>query len=194
MRRAADTIGLLIAAPLLGFCLYLALTWSPAFEGIGILFYRGLLLCLLSAALLGALMFVASRRLRAIEPLAIIAAVALSLSANLMFLIVLPVTIDRSISVFLLAEIDAHRTSPLSTAELEDAFVRHYVRDMRQIDRRVQEQTLSGTISTDGGRIRLTPRGERFLALARFLSGPFRTDPRFVGLPAGRPPQGRVVK
>jgi hypothetical protein len=194
MRRAANTIGLMIAAPLLGFCLYLALTWSPAFAGIGILFYRGLLLCFLSAALLGALLFVASRRLRAIEPVAIIAAVALSLSANLMFLIVLPVTIDRSISVFLLAEIDAHRTSPLSTAELQDAFVRHYVRDMRQIDRRVREQTLSGTISTDGGRIRLTPRGERFLVLARFLSGPFRTDPRFVGLPAGRPARDRVVK
>ena len=65
---------------------------------------------------------------------------------------------------------------------------------MRQIDRRVQEQTTSSTISTDGGHIRLTARGKRFLALARFLSGPFRTDPRFVGLAPTRPVAVGVVK
>ncbi|WP_019831981.1 hypothetical protein [Sphingomonas sp. PR090111-T3T-6A] len=184
------TLVLLVAAPILGFALYLGLTWTPLFENVHILFYRGLLLCGLSAVLLGVFLAVAGRW-RPIEPIAIIAAAALSLSANLMFLIVLPVTIDRSISVFLLAEIDAHQASPLTTRQLEAAFVQHYVHDMRQIDRRVAEQTISGTISAEDGKIRLTPRGQRFLRLARFLAEPFRTDPRFVGL---APPADQVVK
>jgi hypothetical protein len=187
------TLALLVFTPLLGFALYLGLTWTPLFAGVHILFYRGLLLCGSSAVLLGLILALIGRW-RAIEPVAIVAAAAISLSANLMFLIVLPVTIDRSISVFLLAEIDAHRASPLTTAQLEQVFVQHYVRDMHQIDRRVAEQTTSGTISTEGGKIRLTPRGERFLRLARALSGPFRTDPRFVGLPADPAPPARVVK
>ncbi len=194
MRKLVGAICLLTSAPLFGFALYLALTWSPVFGSVDILFYRGLLLCVLSAALLAIALVVARRHWRSLEPISIIAAVAISLSVNLMFLIVLPVTIDRSISVFLLSEIDAHQASPLTTAQLEDAFVQHYVRDMRQIDRRVREQTLSGTISADDGRIRLTPRGQRFLALARFLSGPFRTDPRFVGLAPAQPAKRSVVK
>jgi hypothetical protein len=194
MKPLIHMIALLTGAPVLGFALYLGLTWTPLFEGVHILFYRGLLLCALSAVLLGAILAVLARW-RPIDPMSIVAAAAISLSANLMFLIVLPVTIDRSISVFLLSEIDAHQASPLTTPQLEDAFVQHYVRDMRQIDRRVAEQTISGTISTEGGTIRLTPRGARFLRLARFLSGPFRTDPRFVGLaPSAPPTPDQVVK
>jgi hypothetical protein len=193
MKPLFAMLALLVGAPVLGFALYLGLTWTPLFEGVHILFYRGLLLCALSALLLAAILALLARW-RPIEPMSIIAAAAISLSANLMFLIVLPVTIDRSISVFLLSEIDAHQASPLTTRQLEAAFVRHYVRDMHQIDRRVAEQTVSGTISTEGGRIRLTPRGERFLRLARFLSGPFRTDPRFVGLAPSTSPPDRVVK
>lgn len=194
MRSLVQTLALLVLAPLLGFALFLALTWSPVFAGVGILFYRGLILCALSAVLLAILLAVVRRRWPAAEPLAIVAAVAISLSANLMFLIVLPVTIDRSISVFLLAEIDAHRAAPLTTPQLEEIFVRHYVRDMRQIDRRVEEQAISGTISVDAGRIRLTPRGERFLKLSRILARLFRTDPRFVGLASGKARPDQVVK
>ena len=192
MKKTLGLLLLLMLGILLGFGLYLGVTWSPLFRNVDILFYRGLLLCGVSAGLLALLLTTARWRWKSMEPAWIVAAVSMSLSFNLMFLIVLPVTIDRSISVFLLAEIDAHQASPTDTAQLEQAFVQHYVHDMRQIDRRVREQVQSGNVTVQGRAIRLTPRGQHFLALARVIARLFRTDPRFVRLapPAPAPTRG----
>ncbi len=191
MKHSLGLCTLLTIAALLGFGIYLGVTWTPLFRGVDILFYRGLLLCGVSAVLLGLLLTAANRYLKTMESATIIAAVAISLSFNLVFLIVLPVTIDRSVSVFMLAEIEARQASAPDTAQLEDGFVQHYVHDMRQIDRRVHEQALSGNITVSDGKIQLTSRGRRFLDLARLLARLFRTDPRFVGL--APPLSGRTV-
>ncbi|MBC9033140.1 hypothetical protein IAG41_12140 [Sphingomonas sp. JC676] len=168
------TLGLAVAA---GFLVYLGLTNTPLFAGISILFYRGVLLCMASAILLAAALALAGRW----KPLAletVVAAAALSFAFNLSFLVIFPVTLDRSISVFLLAEIEAH--DGLDTPALERLFVDRYVRDMAQIDRRVAEQAQSGNITVQNGHIRLTASGRRFLALSRHIGSAFATDPRFV--------------
>ena len=166
-----------------GFALYIGLTRSPLFAGIPILFYRGLLLCALSAALVMAAMALRRR----FDLATIIAAGSLSLSFNICFLIVLPVTLDRSISVFMLAQIEQHQHEALDSRRITDIFVQKYVGDLRQMDRRIAEQTVSGNVTTIDGNIRLTEQGHRFLAFSRTLARLFGTDPRFVGLsPAAR--------
>lgn len=175
------TLMLAVAA---GFALYVGLTRSPLFAGISILFYRGLLLCALSATLVMAGMALRRRRF---DVATIIAAGSLSLSFNICFLIVLPVTLDRSISVFMLAQIEQHQDEALDSRRITDIFVRKYVGDMRQMDRRIAEQTASGNIAVVDGNIRVTEQGHRFLALSRTLARLFGTDPRFVGLPSVPP-------
>lgn len=168
------TLGLAVAA---GFLVFLGLTNTPLLAGVSILFYRGVLLCAVGAILLAALLALVGRW----KPIAletIVAAAALSFAFNLSFLVIFPVTIDRSISVFLLAEIETH--DGLNAPRLEQLFVDRYVRGMAQIDRRVAEQALSGNIAVENGHIRLTPRGRRFLALSRAIGKAFATDPRFV--------------
>ncbi len=152
-----------------------------------ILFYRGLILCALSAALVMAAMTLL-RRWRRFDLATIVAAGALSLSFNICFLIVLPVTLDRSISVFMLAQIEQHQNEALDERRITDIFVQKYVGDMRQMERRVAEQTASGNVVTVDGQIRLTDQGRRFLALSRTLARLFGTDPRFVGLAPAAPP------
>ena len=181
------TLTLAVAA---GFILYVGLTRSPLFAGISILFYRGLILCGLTAILVMAAMTLRKWRF---DPATIIAAGALSLSFNICFLIVLPVTLDRSISVFMLAQIEQHRDETLDDRRIADIFVRKYVGDMQQIDRRIAEQTASGNITTVDGNIRLTEQGRRFLALSRTLARLFGTDPRFVGLAPATPSDASTV-
>jgi hypothetical protein len=118
----------------------------------------------------------------------IIGAVFTSLALNVCFLVLFPVTIDRSISVFLLARIEAGQ--PLTAAQLQQGFADEYIVEMQQIPRRVREQAISGNIDVAAdGAITLTPRGKRFNALARRASVWFGTDPRFVdaGPTAERP-------
>ncbi len=163
-----------------GFLLYLGLIASPLLGSIPLLFYRGALIAFVGALLLGLLLAIAARRIAAIDLSTGVGAVALSLAFNISFLIVFPVTFDRSITMFLLARIES-QDGQLTPSMLEQVFVRQYLGDMRQIDRRVREQRLSGNIvQRDDGRIELTLQGRRLLASGRTIGGWFGADPRFL--------------
>jgi hypothetical protein len=172
-------IGWILAATLAGFLFYVLLFALGTAGGVQILFYRGVLLAMIAAvATVGALALL----LRGRDPSLAIAAGVASFSFNICFLVLLPVTVDRSVTVFLLSTID--RQPGLTEAELERTFVDRYVVGMRAMDRRITEQSLSGNIEVgpDGG-VRLTPQGERFMGFSRAISTIFRTDPRFVAGP-----------
>ncbi|WP_062732905.1 hypothetical protein [Sphingobium abikonense] len=166
----------------LGFLLYVALIRSPLLGGVAILFYRGVVIAGVIAFLLLVAGIVARHRLH-LAPKTLVGAVALSLAFNISFLIVFPVTFDRSITMFLLARIE-RQDGQLDPSGLEQVFVRQYLGDLRQIDRRIAEQSLSGTIRVERGRIHITPQGRRLLEGARLVGGWFGADPRFVTAPA----------
>lgn len=181
MKRVVQSLATVALGAAVGFALFLLLARSPLFAGVTILFYRGLLLCAVVAVAVAVLATLALRRRAVLDPSLVIAAAAVSMSLNLAFLIVVPVTIDRSVSVFLLGRIEAAQSRPLDAAGLRRAFVAGYVGDMAQIERRIGEQQRSGTIEVRDGALRITPRGRRFMALARLTAWLFGTDPRFVG-------------
>jgi hypothetical protein len=164
-----------------GFLLYLALIASPLLEAIPLLFYRGVLIAFIDALLLGLLLPMV-RAVRALDLSTIVGAVALSLAFNISFLIVFPVTFDRSITMFLLARIE-RQDGQLDARGLEHVYVREYLWEMRQIDRRIEEQSLSGNIRVEQGRIHITSQGRRLLASGRTIGGWFGADPRFVTAP-----------
>ena len=183
LTEVALTYGFVMA---IGFIFYIALTRSPAFDGIHILFYRGILLAGATAAIMLATGLALRRRL-GLVPETLTGAVALSLAFNLCFLITFPVTFDRSITMFLLARIEQH-DGRLDMVGLQQLFVREYLGEMRQIERRVNEQSLSGNIRVEQRRIHITPQGRRLLAGSRTIGGWFGADPRFVTAPPA-PPQ-----
>lgn len=178
----------LIVAAALGFALYCALLASGLLAGTTILFYRGLALAVVAAVAAGGIgAFIARKRDTA--PLAVASALT-CFSVSVCFLVLFPVTIDRSVSVYLLATIDRQGPDGISPARLETAFVNGYVRDMGAIDRRIAEQQLSGNVVLDAeGIVRLTPQGHRFTAISRSAAHLLGTDRRFVdGYPAVPPP------
>lgn len=173
---------ILAVAAVLGLIVYMAALGSPLFRNISILFYRGLVLDGLLAILIVLAGLLSRWRGRHLDPVLALAAAAVSFSVNLSYLVVIPVTIDRSISVFLLATV-ANEEEPVSKTDLQRIFVDRYVMGMDQIQRRVSEQQASGNIVVRNGRIVLTPRGHAFVRFARSQSRLVGADPRFVGLP-----------
>ena len=104
--RALARLALIYAGVLiLGFLAYIGLIRTPLLAGVEILFYRGVLVAAILALLLIMAGIGAHRWLR-LEPATLVGAVALSLAFNISFLIVFPVTFDRSITMFLLARIE----------------------------------------------------------------------------------------
>ena len=173
-----------------GLVLYCALFLTPLFAGQTILFYRGIELGFVAAACLAGASAALARWLwRSLDWTLILAATCMSLAFNLCFLTVIPVTLDRSISVFLLARMEAAGPRGLSQAEARKLFIDDYVVGMDQIGRRYDEQLKSGNIELRGDRAVVSSQGARFLSFARTVSKTMHTDPRFVNLakPEGTP-------
>jgi hypothetical protein len=170
----------LAAMTLIGFALFVLLFWAGAGASITILFYRGTLLAIGASVLTGlAAIWLAGRTGDSSLP---IAAAALSLSFNLCFLVLLPVTVDRSVSVYLLSTIERQQGRGIDPQQLQKAFITGYVVNMGAVDRRIDEQVKSGNLAVGrDGRVRLTPQGRRFMDFSRIVERLFGTDPRFVG-------------
>lgn len=172
----------LLIACLIELCLWTAFMNAPPFTYISIYFYRGLislgasffpLVFILARIRFGRLMssLLHTRDIMLIS----ITACALTLA----FFSLGPVVIDRSNSILVLRNLEAH-TTPATKQQMQDEFVQSYIRDLDQIGRRITEQLTSGTITEQNGGYILTPKGQLFLRVARFLSPIFNTDPRFV--------------
>ncbi|MHB8286270.1 MAG: hypothetical protein ACYDD1_16565, partial [Caulobacteraceae bacterium] len=115
-----------------------------------------------------------------VRPRDAVSAAAVSLAFNLCFFVVLPVTVDRSISVFVLGEMTAHADRTYSAEDVSRLFTTVYVAQDRQIERRLREQVLSGNVQDLGGRYRISPRGAGFIGLSRAIAWMFDGDTRFV--------------
>jgi len=182
-RKLILTLAYLGGSVVLGLAIYCALFLTSLFAGQTILFYRGIELAFVAAAILaGGSAVLASRWWRSLDWTLILAATSMSLAFNLCFLTVIPVTLDRSISVFLLARMEAAGPRGLSQAEARKLFIDDYVVGMDQIGRRYDEQLKSGNIELRDGRAVVSPQGARFLRFARMVSKTMHTDPRFVNL------------
>lgn len=168
------------AAAALGFALLVLFFKAGLLVRIDILFYRGIILCAIAAVATMALVWFAATRWQFASVRDAIAAGVLSFGLNLSFLVVAPVTVDRSISVFILGYMATDPDKPMSVADLRDVFERRYLGDWRQVERRMEEQTVSGNVMRAGGGYVLTPRGKSFLTTSKIVAWMFDTDPRFV--------------
>lgn len=177
-------LGLLTAPGVGAFCLFFALKILET--RITILMYRGLLLASLATVaqvVAIKLLWKCSSLGEAYSPSSrsalIVSAGALAFALNIAFLIVIPVTIDRSVTVFLLGQL-TRSAEGLSKTELRDALVATYVDDYDAVNRRMQEQITSGNVSYQTGRFVLTAQGRKFVEFSRLAGSVFGADPRFI--------------
>jgi hypothetical protein len=157
-----------------------ALFWVGFLHQISILFYRGLVLIAIVEALCFVVLLLVRRKWPSWKVRDAVSACAFAGGIAVSFLVVFPVTIDRSISVFLLSQMAAQRDRAFTSSDVQTLFVDVYVQRYGQIERRLEEQEISGNIKSAATGYRITSQGLAFVRFARFLSIVFRTDPRFV--------------
>jgi len=171
-------------ATLAGGAIFAILMRANTLLGPGVLFYRGLVALALTAILLFVSFAPLLPKLARALPLraddslggAIVAASMLS-----SIFVLGPVTVDRSISVFMLSQFETAE-KPLTVEDVRERFVKTYVVAWDQMNRRVKEQQISGNLEpAAGGGWKLTAQGRRFMQIARWMSWLVDADPRFVG-------------
>ena len=93
-----------------------------------------------------------------------------AIAANLLVLLYAvmgPTVIDRSLSIYIVQKIDM-RGGEVAQAAMPDIFVKEYMPEFRLVDVRLTEQVNSGTVTIEGGCIRLTGKGRTLSRFAGF--------------------------
>lgn len=105
-----------------------------------------------------------------------------SMALTLSFFVLVPVTLDRSISTFLLSRLESVDPAVgMTVAELSRVFEDEYLGRHAAIRRRVEEQLASGTVqAVRGDAIVLSPAGQRGLRWARAVAGAYGVKDTYV--------------
>jgi hypothetical protein len=180
LKELARASLLFAGGAVLGLAVLVALFKLGVASGIGILFYRGLVLCAVALLVTVAIMAQVGRATRGVSLRDAVAAGFLSLGINLSVLVVAPVTVDRSLSVFILGHMARHQGESFTTEQIEAALRDVYLGQFHQVERRMQEQLKSGNVQQAGDAYTISAQGLAFISTARLIGWMFDVDPRLV--------------
>jgi hypothetical protein len=166
----------------LGTGCFVLLFQTDLWSGVTILFYRGLILLVVAflITLAAIAMLAGLGRSWGLRRRDALGACVLSLSLNLSAFVILPVTVDRSISTFLLGQMAAHPDERYSAERARAVFETIYLGAFRQMERRLAEQQVSGNVTRVGDGYVITPQGRAFIRFAGLVARAFRTDTRMI--------------
>jgi hypothetical protein len=172
----ARIVALYVASLVGATALWIVLFHSPLLAG-SVFFYRGLVLLAVTAIglaiVLVTLWRTSYRGLIGVRDILLIA--SLLLSVNVVFFTHLPVTADRSISVFILAYMN-RAEGPLTSEQISDSVIRTYFLERRAIDKRLDEQLVTGTLVRTGDGYVISEEGRRLVGFYELIARVFNVD------------------
>lgn len=165
------------------FLLLILLIRIPLLKGMHVLMYRGIVMIIL-AGILASVLLVVFKKWRKIEWLSakdVVLVFILTCSINMVFFTLIPVTVERSVSVFMLSYMDTYSDRTYTEDEVAKIFVEKYVDEYGAFEKRFDEQLTIGTIVQNAdGTYSITDKGRFIVKLFRLISDVFDTDERLV--------------
>lgn len=98
-------------------------------------------------------------------------------SIHIFVFCMIPVTIERSISVFMLRELQGN---PLTKEEMEKAFIDKYVYEYGAFSKRIKEQKYTGTIKKKGDSYGLSAKGKFMMQCFYFIKKIYRVEGKIL--------------
>jgi len=160
--------------------LFIALFHMPLLKGLDVFFYRGcIFLVIASIAAVGMILLAAKifpkLELDAKDAFAVF---FMFFGLTLGWFTLLPVTVERSISVFMLSYMDQNDQSGITSDDFGNIFYQKYIKDFGAFEKRFHEQDISGNIqkaSDENGYV-ITDNGRFIVTLFRICSDLFDTE------------------
>jgi hypothetical protein len=176
------TILLHVVFFIFGTVLFISFFHTSLFKEISILFYRGIIF-LVTACFLMLLLMLFYKKIsygRMFTYRDIILSVVLIFCLNLVFFTHLPVTADRSISVFILGYMNKYSNKTLTPNEISTLLIKKYVYGYGAVNKRLNEQVLSGDISLKGNEYQITKQGKFLMRLYSVIADVFSINKKLI--------------
>ncbi|MHB8963241.1 MAG: hypothetical protein ACYC5K_08825 [Saccharofermentanales bacterium] len=168
---------------LAGSVLYVLSFRTFLFAGISVFFYRGISLILLWGLIISGVMI--TLKLCIFQKLITVRDILLLFCAfcciNVVVFTHLPVTADRSVTVFMLGYMAGTEETEYTKEDLEEIFIEKYVYEFGAFDKRLEEQIISGTIEETGnGKYRITGSGKALISIYDRVSNWYGIDKKLI--------------
>lgn len=103
--------------------------------------------------------------------------------ALILFITIAPMVIDRSYTVFTLADMTENDTKTFTAEEIEDRFIEIYIKDYGSTIKRIEEQLSIGNIEEKGDGYIITEKGKRLMSTFRFVESIYPVEDKRIIYP-----------
>ncbi|MCQ2502987.1 MAG: hypothetical protein MJ084_04510 [Saccharofermentans sp.] len=161
--------------------MFVALFHTGILKDMGVLMYRGIVFIVITGAIAAIVMGVIRKFWGFITVRDIIMMFVIFCCVNMVLFTLIPVTVERSVSVFMLSYMDENSDQTFTQESVGEVFTSKYVEDYGAFEKRFDEQVVTGTIEENpDGSYTITERGRFIVKLFRTIAEWFDTDRRLV--------------
>ncbi len=161
--------------------LFVALFHTGFLKSISVLMYRGIAFIILTGLLAAIVMGVVRKFWKFVTVRDIIMMFVIFCCVNTVLFTLVPVTVERSVSVFMLSYMDENPDKTFTQDSVGEIFTAKYVNEYGAFEKRFNEQVVTGTIKQNAdGTYSITDRGRSIVKIFRALAEWFDTDRRLV--------------
>lgn len=180
IKKVGKIVGIYAAIYLLCSVLFVLLFHTPVLKSMEVLMYRGIAFVLMAGIVAAVLMFLCKRKWKKLFDFKDVILMFLGFcSVNMVLFTLIPVTVERSVSVFTLSYMEEN-PSAYTVEDMEKIFQEKYVCEFQAFDKRFTEQIVSGNVDeTEDGYV-LNERGKFVVKFFRTVSAMFGTDERLI--------------
>lgn len=168
---------------LAGTAVFVWLFHTPLLKSLDVFMYRGIVFILISSTLSALLMWACKHFIREPELSIrdIIMLFMICCCVNTVLFTLIPVTVERSISVFMLSYMCENEKVQYTQEEIENIFIKKYVGDYGAFEKRFHEQLVTGNIGDyEDDSYGITKRGKLMVKAFRAVAELFGTDQRLL--------------
>lgn len=168
---------------LAGTAVFVWLFHTPLLKSLDVFMYRGIVFILISSTLSALLMWACKHFIREPELSIrdIIMLFMICCCVNTVLFTLIPVTVERSISVFMLSYMCENEKVRYTQEEIENIFIKKYVGDYGAFEKRFHEQLVTGNIGDyEDDSYGITKRGKLMVKAFRAVAELFGTDQRLL--------------
>lgn len=181
-KKTCIYIGITLVLFLLGSAFAVLSFHTPLFAGLDVFFYRGLALIVFWGAIVSVVLAILCRFYKDIFlPRDVVMLFIVFCCVNVVFFTHVPVTADRSVTVFMLGHMADNENQSFTEQEMEDYFIERYVHDYRAFQKRFHEQLETGTIEEVApGEYRITESGKKLMQIYEKVGEAYLIDDKLI--------------
>jgi len=180
-KKVLKLIGLYALIYLIFSAVFVALFHTSILANMEVLMYKGLAFIIVTGILSAIAMAVVKKFWDFVTVRDIIMMFVIFCCVNTVLFTMIPVTVERSVSVFMLSYMGENSDKTFTQDDIQEIFTNKYVKDYGAFEKRFDEQIVTGSLKDNGdGTYSITEEGKTIVKMFRTVAKWFNTDQRLV--------------